>query len=160
MSHCSTLSDVAGVIVRGALRRSCADMGSRAKAPVSGARGTAGTRPSPGRCEPTGDRRPAPGGSRFCPGWVSLSPVSTPVWLTGCDSRRATRIQPSLVRFQQFAIADRPRHRTNGEACNPNLVPRGQPSDRPVRPRGTILQSLHLDDMMIVCAQHLKSMTT
>ena len=50
--HCSTRGDIAGVILRGALRRSCAGVGSRAKAAVSGARGTGGTRPSPGRCEP------------------------------------------------------------------------------------------------------------
>ena len=34
---------------------------------VTGACGRAGTRPSPGRCEPAGRRRPAPGGSRSCP---------------------------------------------------------------------------------------------
>src|SRR5215813_7063864 len=44
--------------------------GSRAPAKasgVSGSRGSAGTRPSPGHCEPTGRRRPAPGGSRSYP---------------------------------------------------------------------------------------------
>ena len=35
--------------------------------PVSGPRGTAGTRPSPRRCERAGGRRRAPGGSRSCP---------------------------------------------------------------------------------------------
>jgi hypothetical protein len=34
---------------------------------VKAPRGPAGTRPSPGRCEPAGRRRPAPGGSRSSP---------------------------------------------------------------------------------------------
>src|ERR1019366_4500436 len=38
-----------------------------AASPVTGPRGTAGTRPSPGRCEPAVHCRPAPGGSRSCP---------------------------------------------------------------------------------------------
>ena len=43
-----------------------ADSGRRAKAPVTGAQGTAGTRPSRCRCAPASGRPPALGGSRSC----------------------------------------------------------------------------------------------
>ncbi len=47
-----------------AIRKQCSVLEEKI---VTHRREPAGTRPSPGRCEPAAGRRPAPGGSRFCP---------------------------------------------------------------------------------------------